>query len=571
MDAARLHELRLRIARSVATLAELESAIDVAESVAATAAALDPAAQPSVRLVVRPAFAADGGRREGAPDALVRVGGGHGGWLPLLVTAHRLTEATRSPRARGMRVSAPADLPGLAALPDLTGLDADPAHKARSERARTDGLELAHHWRRLESLGLAPPSTPTGGVLDSSGRVWWLDLSAERYPPPTRAPAGTRASLLTIYDAAFAERLAVAERALARLTEPALDPLVSPVRIGECKTCPWWRQVCRPWLEDRDHVSLLPGQGNRERVALHAARGVRTRRDVALLAPDSEAYAGLALRPALPELVDEARAVVSGRPWRRRSSDPASLRADLAMHAVEVDIDMENAADGAAYLWGLWVTRAYLGPGRSEPEYIPVDDYRPLTAQVHLDLTRRLAVQLHALRHEAALAGGSLALYHWSPAEFRPLAALERAGLLTETTLRHLGVTPRGSSLRGPEWIDLEEIWRRHVRTGGRSSLKAVVRIIDPDFDYEVDDPGGAQAQAHHQRAVADHAAAKEGEAAPLGAEPSASVAWLRTYNRSDVRATARVRHWMRTTLPMLPSIARWSPAHLTRPGSSRP
>lgn len=560
-DEHRVQALRDMVEQALTGLKDLPGAVDAEGNATRTAAAVGKdGGEPPASIVLHPWLSTLNAsldhsgvvtQRLGTPEGLVRVSDGY---LPLLVKPHAVTELARTARARGMRASAPSDLPLLTDPADLATIKVAPGKRGRPDRTRTDGLELAHHWRRLQELALTPTDCPpTGGILDTSGMVWWLALSQPHFSHPVLAPVPEKCSLLDIYDHEFGERLRIARRAIDQQADPTLAPLVTPVRVSECKTCPWFETACLPWLEEHDHVSLLPGQANRERAAVHAARGVRTRRDMSLVDPRTSAYDDVPLNPGLPELVDDARAIVSGHPWRRRTSSSEALRADLKVHAVEIDIDMENGPGGAAYLWGLWVTRPYRGPGGATPEYVAIDDYREMSQQVQVELTRRLAEQIHELRHEAAMAGGTLALYHWSPAEFRPLATLLRAGALNDSTLRRLGVARAGHTVRGTEWIDLERVWKRHVITGTRSSLKSVVRVVNPDFDYEVDKPGGDHSQAHYLQALEDAAAGTD----------SPSVQWLHTYNRSDVRATADIRHWMRQYLPTLPSIARWSSATL--------
>lgn len=534
----------------------------------------------------------EAGRRIGRPDILVLVGDGY---VPVDVKNHRVSEPKQGCHSlrSTLRDPRPAD-----ALPVADT-------RLRRDQAIADGIQLAHYWRMMDAHHLLPSGqAPLGGVLDSDRHIWWLDLAEATWTYPTLARLTDRStfSLLEIYDHEFSFRLDVAAHTMLAKDDPKMGPKVLPVRISECDACEWSKPYCSAWLEEADHVSLLPSQGWLP-FLVHRERGNLTRRAVAemhvlsaewlvaaktakksvattLSAPDDpltavkwKAFAGIVdrlladgvatvgdLRDLLDEgtlsyedagnlgieftrLIDEARAAVSGRLWLRRGADSTPPEA----HAVEVDIDMENGDDGA-YLWGLWIEEE----GR-EPHYEAIDTYLPLTNEQSRTLTARLAKRIEELRGTAHAAGGSLALYHWSPAEFRPIAQLWRDGVIGEEVLASLGLSWERDSLRGPEWIDLEGIWRKRIVSGRGTGLKQVVQQVAPDFRYDVDEPGGDQSLVHYDQARAEVSS---------GAEPADSqgVQWLRHYNEGDVQATWEIRHWLRENLIQLASIETRTP-----------
>ncbi len=540
------------------------------------------------------------GRRSGKPDLLIRAGDGY---LPVDLKHHSMVEG------------APGQVASFSTLdePWPSSRQNQPDTRLKRDRALTDGRQLAHYWRMLEQHGLTPTAQePLGAILGSDGLIWWIPLGEAvwNYATLTRLRPDQKVfSLLEIYDHEFDFRLDVAAHTLLARTDPTLGPKVEPIKVGECDTCPWWQGHCAGWLEENDHVSLLPGQNWLPFVA-HRARNVTTRRDVAALDPvtatwvdavrtikpaqrdqavlddDAQpigelknkkllevvrtlidddtmavgdfhagldqatlAYQGVSLNASLRDLIDDARAVTSGAPWLRRGASPEPP----AEHVVEVDIDMENGPDGSAYLWGLWITE----PG-VDPRYEAIDHYGELDDEAHRDLTGRLAARIGELRSAAVAHGGTLALYHWSAAEFRPIAALARAGVIDEDRLGELGLVLAGQSVRGPEWIDLETVWRRNVITGRGSSVKTVIKLIGHEEHYAVDLPGGNESFVHYERALTDVAG---------GVDPAASegVRWLRTYNEGDVKATWQIRRWLREHMPSLPRIEDWSTAAARR------
>ena len=235
---------------------------------------------------------------------------------------------------------------------------------------------------------------------------------------------------MEVYDFEFDFRLDIIARAQASIAGRSTEPLLVPVRIGECDACPWWGH-CRPQLETGSgDVSLIPRIGWREwkahrdrgvtdRAALasldvRTARlvasgidvaelldltaaippetpisdlpayqrrtaklaelrgaGVGTAGDVRLLDGPTAAYSGAGLS-SLPEQIDRARAATGSRPvYRRRGVDEISVpRADI-----EVDVDMENVEEGV-YLWGALLTDRS-GAGRPGG-YRPFVTWEPL-------------------------------------------------------------------------------------------------------------------------------------------------------------------------------------------------
>ncbi|MGY2873844.1 putative RecB family nuclease [Marmoricola sp. URHA0025 HA25] len=504
------------------------------------------------------------GRRTGKPDLLVRV---DGGYLPGDVKLHGITEKAGA-------TSEPARWSALAE-PWPTAASADAGLRLKPDREHDDALQLAHYWRMLEHHGFAAPGPPRGVVLDRRQLLWWIDLDV---PRRTVWWLDEPATWLEVYDHEFAFRRDVARHTQARIDGEDLPPKVVPVWISECHGCSW-RDVCHAQLTADDHVSLLAGS-TWDRYVEHRRRGVLTRQAMAGLdvatavavdelteamwrkleaaEPDAPIADVLDKRPGVVEAmgaatcrefvarldeatasyrtakairlaptIDEARVVVAGRPHRRRGAGPLGL----PTAAVELDVDLESDPESRSYLWGVLPT-VVGGLG----EYVALDSYDELTDEVEADVLLRFLDHLAGRRAEAALLGGALRVYHWTAAE---LTVMRR--IVTKAALPGLPGKDELEAMIAAEWVDLATVFRGAVLTGAGNGLKVVATGIG--FSWDVDDPGGDFSMLQHAAAVGGDAEA---------------VAWLRSYNRSDVLATYEVRRWLREHYEELPRIEDW-------------
>ena len=513
------------------------------------------------------------GRRTGKPDLLIRV---DGGYVPGDVKLHGVTEqaGASSEPARWSPLEAP--WPATASP--------DPALRLKADREHDDALQLAHYWRMLEHHGYAAPGPARGVVLDRRELLWWIDLDV---PRRTVWWQETPATWLEVYDHEFAFRRDVALHTQRRIDGEDLPPKVVPVWVSECHGCPW-RDVCREQLVADDHVSLLSGS-TWERFVEHRRRGVLTRQATAALdvptalavdeltdamwrrLESADAHASLAdlldKRPQvvaaagsttcgdflarlddltasyrtakvgkLAPAIDEARVAVAGVPHRRRGAGPL----DLPPAVVELDVDLESDQQSRSYLWGVLPTVA-----GEQGEYVAVDSYDELTDEVEAAVFLAFLDHLAERRAEATERGGRLRVYHWTSAE---VAAMRR--IVARAAAPGLPAAEDLERMIAAEWVDLAVVFRNAVLTGAGNGLKVVASAIG--FTWDVDDPGGDFSMLQHARAVA-------------GDEDA--VAWLRSYNRSDVLATAEVRRWLRAECDRLPRIEEWTAPDIRRPG----
>lgn len=195
------------------------------------------------------------GRRVGEPDLLVQAA--PGGYRAVDIKMHRTLGPSSGPSSSAALCS-PLTSPGLETA------SVDPERTGR--RHRGDLLQLAHYQRMLEAAGFAA-ATPAGGgsgsgrwggIVGTEGVIVWWNLDEPLWTTPLSTGKQKRRPTMEIYDFEFDFRLDIIAVAYQHLTDPSVEPLVLPVRIGECGECPWWSH-CGPLLnEGTGCVSLIP-------------------------------------------------------------------------------------------------------------------------------------------------------------------------------------------------------------------------------------------------------------------------------------------------------------------------
>jgi predicted RecB family nuclease len=226
----------------------------------------------------------------------------------------------------------------------------------------------------------------------------------------------------------------------------------------------------------------------------------------------------------LPGQIDRVRARLGPRPaYRRRGIE----RLEVPRGDIEIDIDMENVADGT-YLWGVLLTERDVG-GPSAAHYLPFVSWNPSVLDGELDAFVRFWDWLRGQRAAAAASGRVLCAYCYSKAAENG----ERLGLEEEVE----------AFIGSDHWIDLYEVFRDQLVTGNRIGLKMVAPLAG--FCWRGDDAGGGQAMVRFAEAVSDCDDAIRSEARR----------WILEYNGDDVRATAALRNWLDGDARLLPSV----------------
>ena len=436
------------------------------------------------------------GTRRAAADLLVRLP--EGGYVPVVVVRHRITD----PGEGAITSSVARPWPGAAA--------ADGTRRVRSHPR--DLLRLAHLHRLLRAAGWAPDSAAPhggwGGVIGfDSDVVVWHDLWAGHWP-------GGR-STFTEYDVRVADRMAVATAAAERA--PAL---AQPLRITECRHCPWW-PTCEAALTRAQDVSLVVR--GEVAVGLRAA-GISTVAALAAQDPRGELPV-----PGVPvaDTIALARAWLRGLPVVRRVPRVSVRRAD-----VEVDVDMESFGESGAYLWG--VLLSYPGgrrEGERPPGYHAFATWDPLPT---LDEARSFAefwAWLSAVRAEAAASGRSFAAYCYNAhAENRWLLASAqrfrgRPGIPALAEVEEF--------VADPAWVDIYAVVDEWFLCAHGKGLKRIAPAAG--FGWRDAEAGGENSMRWYRDAVG-----MDGER-----PDPAQRRRLLEYNADDVAATHALRVWM--------------------------
>ncbi len=480
------------------------------------------------------------GRRIGRPDVLVRgvdSADGRPTYHPVEVQPHKVLLATSSRRTPPAAEDPPppAVHTSTFADPRPLALEPLPGMVFRLRSRESDLLQLAHDVRLLAAAGFAP-DTPLAAVIGTDTAtaeaplLAWFDLSVPLVRTYSRsAPSGWRLrSVLERYDHEFALRLDVA--AVARQRTGAADdpaPLVQPVVCDECPRCPWWER-CRSELSE-DDVSLRIGKGALDVREVLALRRLGTGTVTALAAADLTTL----LPDYLPQVTHrsgaEGRLRVASRRARMLQADEVFARetsGDITFPGaeIEVDLDIESAADGRIYLWGF-----LLHDRRSDapPDYSHVSAFTDLDEADELDLAREAFGWLRDLVHQ----GRSVRVYHYSA--YEPSAIRALADRAPDDPL-----LAWAAAYAEAEFVDLYDVVKTHFFGVNGLGLKPIAQHAG--FRWRDDDPGGLNSQAWFADAVHDADASTRDQARTRVLE----------YNEDDVTATHALRAWLRSPGP---------------------
>ncbi|ATE51908.1 TM0106 family RecB-like putative nuclease [Actinosynnema pretiosum] len=428
------------------------------------------------------------GGRKGGVELLVRD---RTGYVPVIVVRHKTTDPGHGARTSPLSYPRPA------------GARTDPVRKVRPQPR--DQLRLAHVQRLLQASGHAAPGRATGGAIGMDADVVvWHDLEAATWP-------GGRTAL-SEYDARFADRLAIADAAIA-----GTSPLARPSRVVECKTCPWW-PVCSDALTRARDVSLVVR--GEDAMALRRA-GVPTVDDLAALDPAV---------PAVP-LVGMAHedAVVLARAWLRGLAVARRVpRIEVARAEVEVDVDMESFGDLGAYMWGCLLSGADVGV---EPGYRAFATWDKLPCADEARSFAEFWTWLTGVRRAAAERGLGFKAYCYNElAENRWLLSS------AQRFKGQPGVPPVAEVkefITSDDWVDLFGVVRDQFLSTNGKGLKTIAPLAG--FHWRDPEAGGENSMRWYRDAVGMD-----------GQEPDpAQRRRLLEYNEDDVRATHALRGWM--------------------------
>ena len=378
----------------------------------------------------------DTGRR-GRAELLIRDRE-RGGYIPVIVVNHKVTDPGSGARTSGVDEWAPVF---------------DETRKVRPQLR--DQFRLAQIHRMLDRNGHASPARE-GGVIGYGGECILVhDLSA----------------VMDQYDERFADRIAVARGEIATV----------PSQVGECRSCPWWPD-CKATLTDARDVSLV-ATGSRADVLRTV--GVHTIDALAAWdGPAPEEWQGNGFGDA----VVLARAWLVGAPLVRRAASVTVTRAD-----VEVDVDMESYQEYGAYLWGTLLTE----DGVAQP-YRPFVTWDPLPTVDDARSFAEFSSWLTGTLQQTLDRGKTFAAYCYSrSAEDKWLleSATRFAGLPGIPTLAQVR-----AFIDGPHWVDIyQAVGDQFICPNGKG-LKKVAPVAG--FAWRDAEAGGEASMSWYREAV---------------------------------------------------------------------
>ena len=455
------------------------------------------------------------GHRSGRPDALVRgtdTEAGTPGYWPLKVKPYRVRE--KQLRSTQLQTSTLQQVGTLEELPDLR-------FRVYREGAL---LELAHHWRLLESCGFAS-SEPLVAVVgddrqaDAEPSATWVNLTTKFIRTYSKTAGHKQRSPLERYDHEHGFRVYVAEHARERTGHDDPSPVVRPIRVKECESCAWW-QVCRPQMDD-DDLSLRISKAPLDVRELQTLLGLGIRTVAELAEADIDAIMPQYLpltqhrdrsEHRLRQAARRARMLAKGVELERVSVEPIGV----PRAPIEVDLDIETADDGSVYLWGVLIT------DDEGSRFEHFSRFEPLTPESEAELAAEFAQWLIGMVREHP----GLQVFHYSDYETVHLRRIaersDNPALLAAVELVRDHFTDLFGFVRD-NFVGVDGLGLKVVATRGAG------------FSWRDEEPGGLASQTWFSEAV--HG----------GTDEVRGCARQRVldYNEDDVRATLAVRNWL--------------------------
>ncbi|TWS22038.1 TM0106 family RecB-like putative nuclease [Tsukamurella sputi] len=408
--------------------------------------------------------------RRGHSELLIRLADGY---IPVIVVNHKTCD------------------PGAGAITSpLDRWEPREDETVRSRQHRGDQMRLAHLTRMLQDTGFASRTQLGGSIGIDGARIVVHEIGP----------------LLPAYDERFADRRAVLAGAVP----------TEPVRVAECRRCPWWSQCAQTLTLARD-VSLVAD--GRSAPGLRAA-GIVTVDQLA-------EYAGQQPED-VPVPIADLRAMA--RAWRegqvlvRRRPEVKVRRAD-----VEVDVDMESYQEYGAYLWGTWLRSDGVEVG-----YRPFVTWDPVPTRDEARSFAEFWAYLMDRRAEAHAAGKTFAAYCYSQnAENKWLLAS------ADRFAGEPGIPARRAVeefIASPEWVDMfDAVGDAFLSLEGRG-LKKVAPVAG--FHWRDAEAGGEASMLWYRVGVGIDPGFAD-------ADRAAQRQRILEYNEDDVKATAALRAFM--------------------------
>jgi predicted RecB family nuclease len=455
--------------------------------------------------------------RVSKPDLLVAIESSESGerqWRPVDIKSHSAVQKNES---------------NTLFVTELPNLEPENGAKVIGALVEKDAYQLAHYIRHLQELNLCD-GTPWAGIIGKdSSKIVWADLNALTYGKDVSA-----SGIFEKYENDSAAGIEILEKALAREANPDLPEVTIPRRISGDFGCPAceFRKICRTQMEAFDsgngHVTLLSDVTADYAIAnLDGVEGIR------------ELSTKHFDKPAGKKAVIRAQVWLSGIPARLDVSRPFKV----PEFDIEIDIDLENSQDAvreagfedsigrdAVYLYGYGIHDRTRNPDWKSARFGYFDDYAD-NDEAEFSVLSRMWNFLQEQVKQAETAGKSIGIFHYSSHEktwWRNFAN------------RHASKpgTPTMQSVEefvDKYFVDLFLVAKEIALPVTGYSIKTLAPKAD--FKWRVDDAGGGNSIVYYQKASSPTS---------IESEQKEAVAWLRSYNEDDVRATFAVRSYLR-------------------------
>ena len=437
--------------------------------------------------------------RVGAPDVLVRDGGGY---LPVDIKNHQ----TFGSQKRAVLSYSSLASPSVMML--------DPDRSGNGSHRSGDTLQLAHYTRMLQELECHAGGSVLGGIIGTSDfsdivgarfGITWYDLD-EPFETTYSASSPThrqKRSAMERYVHEFDFRLDVAREARAG------RELVRPIGTAECWTCVW-HDYCSEIAGPADaSFAFSAGRLDAREWLFLARHGGDTIEGLASL--DAQALADEFVQHAVNKQkpVDRLAAAVERARMIRDDIDlePVSDWPDIPTADIEIDIDIEWDTQQRIYQWGIRVRE---GQDETSADYRPAVSFQALDEMAEAECAAECADLLEEI--VAGANGRTVRIFHWTPVEVSRSRKFPRVSVLLDTY-----------------GFDLCAWMKTHFKVRDTFSIKDIAPLFD--FHWGVDDPGGFASMAMIETARAGDQLAR---------------GWCLEYNESDVVAQAAIRDGLR-------------------------
>lgn len=423
----------------------------------------------------------------------------------------------------------------LVHVTDLPSVSPDLGTKRKGRLPEKDAYQLAHYYRHMQQLNLAGDIAWAGIIGTDSSKIVWADLNELMLGQKHAAT-----NILDAYDADAADAVKVIKKSIERNKDLSKPPVTIARRISGDFGCPVceFKLVCKQELEEFDegfgHATLLANvTANHAREVLDGAESIR---ELTTIEASSNPKRAAKIRAQvwlseIPQLIHPEEKFV------------------IPAFDIEIDIDLENSQEAvheadidesigrdAVYLYGYGIHERYKNPDWKTAKFAYFDDYSD-TDEAEYQVLSQMWNLLVAQVKLAEQQGKSIGIFHYSHHEKQWWQKFAKNHSAREGVPTLVDV----ESFIDKYFVDLLPLARKVALPVTGYSIKTLAPLAG--FNWRVDDAGGGNSIVYFQQASSPTSSDQE---------KSAAIAWLRSYNADDVRATFAVRAYLRSLIPTL-------------------